>query len=139
MKTRHATPDDMDALMRMGRRFVEAAWEIPFDPESAHRYIASVVEEGAIIVNPDVTAMLGGIITPCPFAHDWKVATELFWWSERPGGGVHLLGFFERWARERGARVFHMTTVEGEISERAAAIFAHRGYRLREHQWVRVE
>lgn len=131
---RQATPEDLGRILLMGRAFHEAAGNpFEYDPEATGKAILDMMRTGCVLVTE--RGMIGGILAPTWCQPDWKVAVELFWWSE-DGTGRQLLRGFEDWAREQGANEIRMTTLAGlEVADK---VLGRAGYDRREASYTKV-
>lgn len=133
--TYRATEADIPRIVEMGGRFVAQAWEMAYDADDTAEYVRMILENGEVFLNEH--GMLGAIAAPLPFNKAHIVATELFWWCEKKGAGLALFAAFEDWAEsEIGAHQISVSTVH-EVNPGIARLYARRGYRLREQNYVR--
>lgn len=126
MSARHATPQDIPALLEIGRRFTAAAG-MPFDEQALTQTLEQLMaaDDGVLLVTAEATGVLGGIAFRNPFNTE-RTAQELFWWAEQ--GGLDLLAAFESWAAEHGATRVVMVCLEALEPERVERIYRRRGY-----------
>lgn len=120
---RPATPEDIPALVDMGRKF-HAASQMPmgFDPQAVEAFLGQLIPQGGVFIGP--RGAIGGALAPAYCDPAWVMAVELFWWAE--GGGMGLLRAFEAWAVESGAREVRMTSLAA--LERADRLLRLVGY-----------
>lgn len=126
---RTATRDDLEAIARMARHFIEAstvfrAWLKP-DPAPILAVAEAILEgktaerlnvEGGVIlvleVERELVGMIAGLVFRDPFIGDEPVFDEIVWWIEpeyrRGLAGVRLLKACELWARQKGLSLLKM-------------------------------
>ncbi len=85
--------------------------------ENENAYL-EITEHGAV----------AGMLTPLWFAPSVVIASELFWYSQKPGEGKALRERFEAWAKERGARFAHLSGMANENEERLRRTLRGQGY-----------
>lgn len=145
---RTATPDDIPAMVDMGRDFHEAAgWAdiTPFDADDCAQTIANMIAVTsaiALVVEEDgaLIGMAGGVTTPIYFNYGHKTGQELFFWMRpgtRNGDGKKLLDALEDAAREQGCQSWMMIALEKIRPNATGALYKRRGYRLAEHNWIK--
>lgn len=136
---RAAKPDDMAALLEMGRAFNEEAGyaeTVPFDPESFGRVVAVLGQAGLVLVAEErgnVVAMAAADVAGSVCNQNIRFAREAFWYvrpEHRPGKvvGRPLLDALECTARNHGASFFDVVAEEGKRSEALARLY--RGARF---------
>lgn len=131
---RPATPEDMPQLLKMGRKFHDAAAP-PFemDPEALEAAFLGMMDKGCLLVSGG--GMIGGILGPAWARPDWVYAVELLWWAE-DGQGLPLLRAFEDWARNAGANEVRMTSLTH--LDRAHRVLTRSGYAQSEINYGKV-
>lgn len=149
MQIRRATMNDIEELLRMARSFVQYSGVegLEMHPASCVSLVQMLTtqENAALFVADDqdgtLAGMIGGMVAPQLFNHTRLEATEFCWWVEedhRNGGlGPLLLGTFEKWAKEAGARSVRMAVLEGPLHDMIAAVYKRRGYKPVEHHFGR--
>lgn len=80
---------------------------------------------------------IGGMLTPLWFAPEMVIASELFWYAEKPGEGAALRERFEAWAKERGARYVQFSAMVNEHEERLRRTLAGQGYHAKEIGFIK--
>lgn len=107
---RPATPEDIPALLEMGRAFhAESGMPFSFDQDAVSGMLATMIEaDGATVLMTD-RGGIGGVLQPAYCDPKWTYAVELFWWAR--GDGLALLRAFERWAQQAGANEVRMTSL----------------------------
>lgn len=140
MSLRHATRDDVPALVAMGERFLAQS---PYGDVCAvnRPQIATLMTqlianlEGVLLVTDTAEGTLTGMLGLVAFVHPLsglRVAGELFWWNEgRSGDGVRLLQAGERWARAQGVTALQMTAPDARVAalyQRAGFLFVESAY-----------
>ena len=122
---RQATPEDIPALVEMGRRcHAEKQDRYPFVERDCEAFFASVIKDGVVLVHG--RGFICGVISGQPSNVSYRTAYEIFWWSE-DRGGARLLAGFEKWAKDEGCDEI---AVSHPTSERAVGRYLRRwGYR----------
>ena len=144
---RHADATDMDAVLRAGRGLYGAArFEsiAPFDEERLRNLVEAADNNGTAVLVAMVDGRTVGVkalsLSQVWFSPTALVAQELFWWvdPEHRGRGVGraLLEAAEKWAQDKGAKLFLAVIYEG--SERGPSVCERAGYRLFENTWAKV-
>ena len=133
-----SSTEELRALLPMARKFTSQDNVIPgLDEERWVRNWSSRIEHdpgSAIFYQTNGSPEPVGAIGCYTFKSGLDgvlEAKEAFWFTdpERRGGGLELLGKFEGWAKERGAKRLWMVRLDG-IRERALdRLYARRGYR----------
>lgn len=127
---RSATPDDIPAIVEMGRRFYcKAGLPGEYSDQAMAHFVDGLIRHGVVLIG--ARSMLGGVIAPVYCAPDWWQAVEMFWWSE-DRRGIDLLAAFEAWARERGANEVRMSSVQASRGEAVGRVLARLGYETAE-------
>lgn len=133
---REATEADIPAIVEMGRAFNAASRSpVEYDEEQAAEAARGLIAlpDGVVLVSEK--GMIGGAIAPAYFNAAWRMAVELFWWSE-DRQGIRLLRAFEDWAREHGANEVRMTTLASIAGPER--ILKRRGYSPAEISYTRA-
>lgn len=134
---RHATPEDLDAIVAMGLAFLTAVYSekltAPPDPARLHRTARWLLEDAgdrALFVSERdgaLTGMFGLHCYPHPFTGQ-RMASEMFWWvnPDRRGrwDGIRLFATAREWAQAHGAAVLHMVAPNAEIEQ----LYTRLGY-----------
>ncbi len=118
-------------MVDLGARFHAASDEGgEFCPETFTNFLRLLLAEGCIFVSP--RGMIGGIACPSPWAKDFTIALEAFWWAE-DGQGRALAGAYEAWARSKGAHgstgSTRMAFIEATEPKKVEKILRYRGYK----------
>jgi len=130
---RPATPDDLPAIVAMGRKFHAASgMPMAYDAPTVERFAAGLIAGGGFFVGD--AGMIGGALVPAYCDPSWLMAVELAWWAERDG--MALLRAFEDWARESGAREVRMTSLAA--LPRADVLLRRKGYAATEISYQKV-
>lgn len=146
MTIRHATADDLDALVALGERFHAAspfATVAAYEPDAVRALVAEAMRVGVVLVAAEDGAIVGGLmgVRQGPwFAPSAPCAVELAWWVDEPArgtAGVRLYRAFEVWAREQGVSAVVMSdlVVNGEPS--TGALFDRLGYTMTERSHIK--
>ncbi len=127
MSVRPATEADFPMMCDLGAKFHAASDDGGvYDPETFTRFLNLLLAEGCIFVSE--RGMIGGYAWPSPWAKDFLIAMEAFWWAE-DGQGRALADAYEAWAGSVGAGSTRMGYIEATQPERVASILRKRGYR----------
>lgn len=123
---RHATTDDIAAVMTMARQFVADTRyhsHIAIDPERLMALMGSLIADAdkALIVSEADDGHLNGMIAVMVFEHPFsgvKTGTELCWWVN-PGArgslGIRLLRAARDWAAKHGVINMQMVAPTPEV------------------------
>lgn len=138
MNIRVATQNDFPAMLEMGARMhaIGKYSFLPYDRKKLTKLanILHASQDGllAIALDGDVpVGMIIGYAEEYYFCHE-KLARDLLVWveeSERGGlAGSRLIGFFEDWAKSRGAVETCLCDTNGGDSERIGGLYRRLGY-----------
>jgi hypothetical protein len=140
VKIRTAKLRDMPELLRMAERFIETTEYrglIAFNPEQVENLMGALIQrpDALLIVADDGGALVGmiGFICYRHMVSAERVASEAFWWSEKPRVGLKLLRAAETWAEEQGAEIIQMIAPNGRVGE----VYRRSGYAPIETHWQR--
>jgi len=120
---RRARPEDLDAMVLMGLRFLEEVYPGKFvpNPERMARTGAWLLEDDdrALFVSEkddQLTGMFGVFVYEHPMTGE-RTATEMFFWvqPEHRGHGLRLLRVARAWAKEAGATALQMGAPSPEV------------------------
>lgn len=146
MIIRQVVHGDLAKLAEFGAEFYRVG-ALPgrFDPDYFARFWSESISlgRGVIVVGEvggSVAGTIGGLLYEDPNNGD-LVAQEMFWWLDpafRGSGGVRLLDVFEDWADKVGAVRVVMTAVHGLREKALGRLYAGRGYREVETNYVRA-
>jgi hypothetical protein len=137
---RHATHDDIAALIELGRPFLSAhplLQSVAITDEQLQGALTNIIDRGVIIVAESIdgslVGMLAGMICPVWCAPETLVATELAWWM-KPGNrhgmtAIRMVKDFEDWASQRGATHFVMSSIPS-FGPRSSQLIERLGYQL---------
>lgn len=124
---------DVQELLQMGKKFHRmAALPCRYDELAFANTLRGLMAGQDTTVLRSERGMIGGAMVPAFIDPDWKIAIELFFWSE-DGHGMRLMRAFEKWATDMGASEIRMSA-ESSLP-RAAKIYALRGYKKTEESW----
>ena len=148
MTMRPALPDDMPALIDMGREFFsEAGHEargLQFDEESFAATLATLGNAGLLLSVErfgNVIGMGAVDIAPAYWNRSVKLAQEVFWYlrpEHRVGRGGRLLRALERLAADKGAIIFAAVAEEGDRAKALGRVYRSTGYALAETVYRKV-
>ncbi len=134
---RAADPDDLPALLAMGRAFNEEAGyaeEIPFCEESFGKTLAALANAGLLLVadkGDGPVGMAGADVGPAICNHAILLSREAFWYvqpAHRKGLGGALLAALEEKATAYGAHIFDVVAEDGKRSEALARLYRARHF-----------
>lgn len=134
---RHAKPDDVPALLEMGRAFNEEAGysaSVPFCAESFAVTLGALGRAELLIVAEKegiVVGMAAADVGPSICNHGVRVGRETFWYvrpDHRKGIGKKLLSALECAALKHGATFFDVVAEDGKRSEALARIYRAASY-----------
>ncbi len=130
MSVRPATEADFPMMVELGARFHAASDEGgEFCPRVFTDFLRLLLSDGCIFVSE--RGMIGGLVSPSPWAKDHLIAMEAFWWAE-DGRGMSLVRAYEAWAKSVGAGSICMGFIEATEPKRVEKILRECGYRLLE-------
>lgn len=150
MKIRHAEPDDLDALLSMGRDFFDHSPNgtfTTFDENSLTATLMALmsgVTGGSILVAEtagEVVGMAACVVYPFYANHSTLMGQEVFWWVKpefRKGIGGSLLDELEAEAKRKGAKVFLGAHLSGERNAAFERLYRRRGYTPAENTHLRI-
>ncbi len=126
-------------MVELGAKFHAASDDGgEFCPTAFTGFLTLLFNEGCLFVSD--RGMIGGYSWPSPWARNYVIAMEAFWWSE-DGQGRALADAFEAWARSKGAYgstgSTRMAFIEATQPERVEKILRKRGYRTLETMMVK--
>lgn len=150
MKIRHATPDDLPELVRMGRAF-HSAWihanVVGFDDATFQSAIAHLSSSatGVVLVAEDdackVRGMAGATASRHWFSANHITGQEMFWWVDECArgtrAGLMLLHGLESWAKYIGCNTFTMASTTNLSPEKLARLYKRLGYEPFDIQYSR--
>ena len=113
----------IDAIMPMARRFHDAGkpnW--PWREDDVRATIEGLIASPTGYVAANENGFFLGTMSPNPFARDWMIAAELFWWSE-DGNGLKLALGFRKWAKRNGASEIYWSCPVGAKANRLFSRF----------------
>ena len=140
---RHATLDDLEAIMALAREFIMFAPHASVadvSSEELEQQARTCIENALVLVAEDegkVVGMLVGVLTGLWFSPSTLMAAELAWWvtpSARNGSaGIRLVTAFQDWAREQGAKVVTMSSLDLDFDTRVSSVLERMGFKASEH------
>jgi GNAT superfamily N-acetyltransferase len=147
---RHAEPQDLSALLDMGRDFFDhsgSASFTTFDEDSLTGTLIALisgVSGGSLLVaetEGQVVGMAACVVFPFYANHSTLIGQEIFWWvkpEHRKGIGGSLLDELEAEAKRKGAKVFIGANLSGERNAAFERLYRRRGYTPAENTHLRV-
>lgn len=147
---RHAQPEDLGALIEMGREFFEHSGNAEFttfdEPSLTATLIAVIsgVSNGTLLVaetSGQVVGMAACVVFPFYANMDTLIGQEIFFWvnpEHRGAVGDALLDELEACALRKGAKVFINANLAGPRDKAFARYYRRRGYRPAENTHIRV-
>lgn len=123
---RRATIDDLALCVEHGAKFhAYSIWkDIPYDAEATGRFIAGLIEHGAVFLSDD--GMIGGLLNPLYFNPAYVMGVELFWWAPKEGRALRLA--FEQWADEQGAHGHQLGCLADDKAPLVTRLLRRAGY-----------
>lgn len=124
MTIRAATPNDLDAIVAMGERFIETEYPgaIRFDPERLVSLACSLMAGAGAVLIAEAADGLVGMMALTTYQHPMNgdtIATEIVWWMEPEARGgraaLQLFAAGEAWARTQGATKFQMIAPSDKV------------------------
>jgi GNAT superfamily N-acetyltransferase len=146
---RAAEPNDLNALIDMGREFFDHSGNGAFttfdEPSLTATLIALIsgVSGGSLLVaevSGRVVGMAACLVFPFYANHGTLIGQELFWWTNpdhRKGIGGELLDELEAEAKRKGAKVFISANLAGEHDATFERLYRRRGYTPAENTFIR--
>ena len=140
---RNATLDDMPGLLRMAVAFgAVAGLPAPLCPESMRETFTGLIagDMGVLLVNDEVTAAAGAVVTPAYYNTDHMTGQELFWWVDggARGVGLRLFASLEEEVRRLGAESFVMVALEAIKPDQTSTFYVRNGYHALERNFIKV-
>lgn len=126
--------------MDFAHRFFErSVWRdvATLDEAGVAAALQSLHDNPAGYVEITEAGAIGGMLTSLWFAPDVIIASELFWYSEKPGEGAALRERFEAWAKERGARFVQFSAMVNEHEDRLRRTLLEQGYHAKEIGFIK--
>ena len=141
---RLATLDDMPELLRMGESFFNASGYsdiTTFNKKDTKDLLGRLIDDGLLLTDGK-TSMLGFVVFPMFMNNQTIVAQELFWWvdekSRKSGIGIEILKRAEDLAKEYGATVMMMLSINELDGDRVNKLYERLGYKQREQSFMRI-
>jgi hypothetical protein len=143
---RSATKEDIKHLIPMGEKFFyHSGYEdvTKLSVESLDKTFTHLIDDdnGILLVDDDLSGMIGALLYPFYFNHEHLTGQELFWWvdpSKRKSSvGKDLLKAAQDEAKAKGAKSFTMIALESLTPELVGNIYLNQGYRKSEHSYIR--
>lgn len=147
---RHAEPDDLGALLEMGREFFDHSPNGAFTTFDENSLTATLIalmsgmSGGSVLVaetEGEVVGMAACVVYPFYANHSTLMGQELFWWVKpefRKGIGGSLLDELEAEAKRKGAKVFLGAHLSGERNAAFERLYRRRGYTPAENTHIRI-
>lgn len=136
---RHALPEDLPALVRLGRTFLVLTEYGQSNEIPADRFeigLCRILEQRdsccfVLDIDGGVHGAILGTVVSYWFDDSTRVARELGWWVDEQyrGYGVHLLREFEGWAHEMRCRESVLSDLVLNGATPAGPLFEKLGYR----------
>lgn len=130
----------MSKILEFAERFfAQSPWRehVELSEEGVMGALAALRENPNAYLEITEDGAIGGMLTPLWFAPGVVIASELFWYSQKPGEGKALRERFEAWAKERGARLSHFSGMVNENEERLRRTLAEQGYHAKEIGFIK--
>ena len=140
---RLATVDDIPEMLRMGESFFNASGYgdiTTFDRQDTTELFKKLIDDGLLLTDGQ-SSMLGFVVFPMFMNNQTIVAQELFWWvdesARKTGVGVEILKNAEELAKEYGATVMMMLSIDELDGDRVNKLYKRLGYKQREQSFMR--
>lgn len=140
---RHATRDDIPALVDMGLRFIrESGYDgrIAENPAQIGRFLSDLIgsDVGVVFVSTTEAGAVTGTIVLLRYVQPFSgqvIVSELAWWvnPEHRGHGLRLLKHAEQWAAESGAELMQMIAPTAAVE----SLYQRLGYERLEAAYQR--
>lgn len=121
---RVAWPEDIPALVEMGRALHETAKAYPFVEKDCAAFFKAAIEAPEMIVFRTDGGFICGTVIPQPQNNSHRVAYEIFFWSGDKTGKA-LREAFEEWGVSQGCKEIEASYPAGSG---AASFFERAGY-----------
>jgi len=140
MSIRLATVEDIDLVVEMGLKFIQATNYKDYADEDTIRGLATKIinlpnEEGVILIYEN-HGMLVATVTPFLFGK-LKIAADIAWWidPEHRGqkAGGELMEAFEYWAKLVGCNFVSMASLDDSVGK----YYEKKGYVLQERAYTK--
>jgi predicted N-acetyltransferase YhbS len=147
---RLAQPEDLVALLEMGREFFDVSGNgafTTFDETSLTATLIAVmsgVSGGVLLVaetGGQVVGMASCVVFPFYANMNTLIGQEIFWWVKpeyRKGIGGALMDELEAEAKRKGAKIFIGANLSGEHDAAFARLYRRRGYSPGEQTHIRI-
>ena len=144
---REATEEDVIDLAILGKQFVKESQNgfLGWNSSKVYDSLLDAVERDdfgifVLCADTEVVGMLIGFVAPCFFS-DVVQASEITWYVDPEHRGsrmaIKMLGYFEEWAKDRGAVCANLGNLDVLNADRVARLYNRRGYRLIENTFVK--
>lgn len=148
MKIRLATPDDFDALVRIGHKFFAHnpyRHESELDETSLVATLDDLRKNHVLLVaevDATVVGTAGAYITPLFWNHSLKQGLEVFWWLDEEyrgdGNGKKLRIQLQNQAKLRGAKFWNMVALEDSMPDEVGAMYVRAGFKPVERIYMKA-
>jgi predicted N-acetyltransferase YhbS len=147
---RKAQPEDLPALLDMGRDFFDHSANSAFTTFDENSLTATLialmsgVAGGSLLVaetGGEVVGMAACVVFPFYANHSTLIGQEMFWWvkpEHRKGIGGAILDELEAEAKRKGAKIFIGANLSGERSAAFERLYRRRGYTPAENTHLRI-
>lgn len=147
---RAAEPNDLVALLSMGRDFFDHSGSAAFTTFDENSLTATLialmsgVSGGSLLVaeaDDKAVGMAACVVFPFYANHETLMGQEIFWWVRpeyRKGIGGSLLDELEAEAKRKGAKVFIGANLSGERNAAFERLYRRRGYTPAENTHLRI-
>jgi GNAT superfamily N-acetyltransferase len=147
---REAEPNDLSALLDMGREFFEVSGNGAFTTFDEPSLIATLialmsgVSGGVLLVAEtagQVVGMAACVVFPFYANMETLIGQEVFWFCKpdyRKGIGGEILDELEAAAKRKGAKVFISANLSGEHDAAFERLYRRRGYTPAENTHIRI-
>jgi GNAT superfamily N-acetyltransferase len=141
MGIRVATLDDLELLIKMGKKFIATTFQSKYADDDYIRsyaidFLSNPDPMKRIALMYDDVGVLGGTVTPFPWGPMF-MAHDVLWWVEPDErgkkAGIELFNGFEYWAKSVGCNQIVMVGIE----DRTCKFYEKNGYTLQERGYVK--
>jgi len=141
---RLATIEDMPEILRMGENFFNASGYgelTTFNKDDTRNLVERLIETGTLLTDGKST-ILGFIVFPIFMNVSYLMAQELFWWvdedARNTGVGIKILRAAEALAKEKGANLMIMLSLNDLNGEKVNKLYEKLGYKPKEQNYMRL-
>ena len=146
---RTALSQDIPEMARLGRLFFnESGYSIlgDYSEKSVKESLTTFLESGQCVLivaeeDDEIVGIAGALIFPLYLNQNIKMSQELFWWvhpEKRGTIGKEMLTYMEKQLEGNGVNALIMICLENLNPSLTGKLYERRGYKLIEHNYMRV-